>query len=52
MQCETMTFEQELKTNGYTIIPNVLTTNEIEEAKTMFKKWRETIPNHDWIHNN
>ena len=41
---------KELKTNGYTIIPNILTENEIETAKQLFKDWKKTVPNHDKLH--
>lgn len=43
---------EELKTKGYTIIPNVLNNQEVEEAKAMFYNWQKTIMNHDNFHNN
>jgi len=43
--------KEELKENGYCIIPNILSTDEISEAKTLFYKWQKTIPNHDKFHN-
>ena len=41
---------QELKENGYTIVPDVLTSEEVEQAKEMFYTWKDTVPNHDLIH--
>ena len=32
------------------IVSNILTNDEIETAKTMFKDWQKTIENHDKIH--
>ena len=43
-------FKRELETQGYCIIPNVLTSEEIKKAKTMFEDWQKTIDNHDKIH--
>ena len=42
--------KENLATNGYCIIENVLSDEEIEEATDSFKKWQKTIPNHDKIH--
>lgn len=42
---------KELSEKGYCVIPDVLSKQEIEEAKTLFYKWQSTIPNHDKIHN-
>lgn len=39
-----------LKADGYVIIPNVLTTDEIDIAKELFYKWKNSIPNHDKLH--
>ena len=39
-----------LKTFGYCIVPNILTTEEISTAKTYFTQWKSTIPNHDKLH--
>ena len=41
---------KELKIKGYVIIPNILTISEIDKAKELFYKWKNTIPNHDKIH--
>jgi ectoine hydroxylase-related dioxygenase (phytanoyl-CoA dioxygenase family) len=40
----------ELEMKGYAIIPNVLSTEEIEIAKKMMYDWQKTIPNHDSMH--
>ena len=42
---------KELQENGYCVIPNILSEVEIEYAKSEFKKWQETIPDHDIMHN-
>jgi len=39
-----------LKENGYVIIPNVLPPDEIIEAKQLFYKWKNSIPNIDKLH--
>ena len=41
---------QELQEKGYTVVPNVLSKDEVEEALSLFKAWQKTIPNHDTIH--
>ena len=43
--------KQELLENGYCVVPNVLSTKEIDEAKQLFYNWQKTIPNHDKMHN-
>jgi len=43
--------KKELEDKGYVVIPNVLTPEEVREAKELHDKWRSTIPNHDVIHN-
>ena len=43
-------YKAELASQGYCIIPNVLTSDEIDTAKTMFKEWQKTIDDHDKIH--
>lgn len=43
--------KEELKTKGYCVIPNVLSPEEITEAKTLFNNWRKSIPNLDQLHN-
>jgi len=39
-----------LAQNGYCIVPNILTPDEIEYCKNEFKTWQQTIPNHDEVH--
>jgi hypothetical protein len=46
-----MDIAAELQTKGYCIVPNVLSSEEVNEAKQLFLKWQKTIPNHDKIHN-
>jgi len=43
--------KEELKTKGYCIIPNILSTEEITEAKKLFYDWKESVPNLDKLHN-
>jgi hypothetical protein len=38
------------ETNGYCIIPNVLSVDEVNTATKMFKEWQASIPNHDKVH--
>lgn len=40
----------ELKNNGYTVIPDVLTPEEVAEALLLFKEWQATVPDHDNLH--
>ena len=40
----------DLSMDGYTIIPNVYNSDEIQEYKAEFDKWRNSIPNLDYIH--
>jgi len=40
----------DLKKNGYVIIPNVISNEEIQIAKDLFYKWKNTISDHDKIH--
>jgi hypothetical protein len=42
--------KKELEANGYVVIPDVLTDEEVREAKELHDKWRSSIPNHDFIH--
>ena len=46
------TIKQELKEKGYCIVPNVLNSNEVSDAKKLFYDWQSTIPNHDKLHKN
>ena len=46
-----MDVQTELTNKGYCIIPNILSKDEITEAKQLFYSWQKTIPNHDKIHN-
>ena len=45
------TIKSELETKGYVIIPDVLNQSEIDEYKTGHQKWRDSISNHDKLHN-
>ena len=45
------TIKSELLTKGYCLVPNILTSEEIDNSLDMFRQWQETIPNHDRIHN-
>ena len=42
----------ELLEFGYTIIPDILTYDEVETATNLFHDWKQTIPNHDDFHRN
>ncbi len=42
---------RELDTKGYCVIPDVLSSQEVDYAKQLFYKWQSTIPNHNKIHN-
>lgn len=44
------TYMNELNEKGYTVVPNVLSNTEVDEAIALFKAWQKTIPNHDTIH--
>ena len=44
-------YKNELITNGYCIINNVLNESEIKEAKDLFYNWKNSIPNIDKLHN-
>ena len=46
-----MDVRAELANKGYCIIPNILSENEINEAKQLFYDWQKTILNHDKVHN-
>ena len=46
----TIDIKTELFKNGYCIIPDVLTNDEVQYAKSLFKEWQSKIPNHDKIH--
>ena len=46
-----MDISAELATKGYCVVPNVLSEDEITEAKQLFYNWQKTIPNHDKVHN-
>ena len=49
MEIENIT--SHLKEHGWCIIPNILTPEEVEEAKQLFYNWQKTIPDHDNMHN-
>jgi ectoine hydroxylase-related dioxygenase (phytanoyl-CoA dioxygenase family) len=42
--------KHKLNKHGWCIVPNILNTDEIKEAKQMFYKWQTTIKNHDYLH--
>lgn len=42
----------ELKEKGYTIVPNVLTSDETTRAKNLFHRWVEQIPGIEDFHSN
>ena len=46
-----MDIAAELQTKGYCVVSNILSNEEIYEAKQLFFKWQKTIPNHDKLHN-
>ena len=35
----------ELETKGYCIVPNILSSEEVDETKQLFYTWQKTIPN-------
>jgi len=43
--------KRHLVEHGWCIIPDVLSRDEIGEAKQLFYDWQKTIPNHDIMHN-
>ena len=45
-----MDLKQELATKGYAIVPNVISTEQVEIAKKLFREWQATIPDHDNVH--
>tara|TARA_B100002051_G_C16704137_1_gene622718 strand:- start:671 stop:1558 length:888 start_codon:yes stop_codon:yes gene_type:complete len=40
----------ELRVKGYTVIPDVLTPDEVQENLHLFHTWQSQIPDHDFIH--
>ena len=40
----------DLETDGYCIVPNILTKEQIQEYLHDFKTWQQSIPNHDTFH--
>jgi hypothetical protein len=42
--------KKQLADNGYVVIPDVLTPEEVETAKKLHDEWRVSIPNHDRTH--
>lgn len=44
-QKETPSIIQSLERDGYVVIPNVLTPEEVERATEMFHSWRKSVPN-------
>ena len=45
-----MNIRERLETNGYAVIPNVISTEQVEIAKKLFREWQKAIPDHDKIH--
>jgi hypothetical protein len=45
-----LTIKEELTKNGYAIIQNILTENEVSQSKQMFYNWKNTLPKHDENH--
>ncbi len=43
--------QEQLLLNGYCIIPNILTQEEIDQSKQMFYDWKNSIKDHDYLHN-
>ena len=43
--------KQSLNEKGYVVIPNILSEEEVQYCKTLFKDWQKTVPNHDYMHN-
>lgn len=44
--------KQQLKENGWAIIQDILSDEEIDIARNKFLEWQKTVPNHDTFHNN
>ncbi len=44
-------YKKSLAENGYVIISNILNIDEINEARQLFFKWKNSIPDIDDIHN-
>ena len=40
----------ELNTKGFCIVPDILSNDELLEAKQLFYNWQNTIPNHNKLH--
>lgn len=51
MQLTLSEIQTALDTNGYVVIPDVLTTKEVATVKSAHDAWRDTIPDHDRMHN-
>lgn len=45
-----MTYLEDLRTNGYVVIENVLSPEEVEEAKTSYYEWLDSHPQIKLIH--
>ena len=43
--------KKQLNKHGWCIVPNVLTKDEIYKAKQLFYDWKNSIENHDYLHN-
>jgi len=44
------TIKQKLKENGYVVIKDVLSPQEVEEAKQLFYEWKDSVEDMDKIH--
>ena len=47
----TKIIKEQLDTNGYCIIENILNPNEIFKAKELFYDWYNSVNNLDTLHN-
>lgn len=45
-----MDIKEKLVEDGYVVIPDVLTSDEVSSAYKMFMDWKKTIKNHDEMH--
>ena len=39
--------KNDLETKGYCLVPDVLSPDEAQQCANEFKKWQQSIPNHD-----
>ena len=45
------TIKNYISENGFAVITNVLSTEEVNNAKEMFFEWKNSIPDFDMVHN-